>query len=788
MPSFRRFLIFLLFALSAAPCFAQAPDSSKLFDDARQRITDIRKQLAAGNGGQGAVDDAALGKMRDDASALVDQANALAADRTPKLAALEARSKELGPAPAKGVAEPPEIAAQRADIEKQRAALDAEIKRANLLAVESQQLVGDIAEARRASFRAHISNRTASPLSPAFWSGIANSFANDLAHLGALRSGLAAALADSFAPDNRWFALGGIALGLFLIVFGRWRAEQWLMHLTADRVPHGRLRRSALAFAVVAVSILFTGFGAQAIASGLDWHGAFSDAERAFVESLVNAVFTGSLIAGLGRALLSVRRPSWRLPPISDALAKRLRRIPLAFGLLAAVAIALVYVNRIANASLAATICTSLVLALVEAVLIAWTLSRVGAPQVDESGDAVPRPAWVGFAIAAAWLGVAAILISLLIGYVAFAQTIAEQMIWAGIVAGVFYLLVHLIEDICAAALSSQANWAQKTLGLEPRLLDQAAVVFSGAFRVVAFVFALIVLVAPFGSDPADLFERGAQASNGLKIGQIEITPGAMLSAALVFVLGLVVIRMLQRWLLDRYLPTTKIDPGMRSSVTTLLGYVGGVVVFAFALSAMGFSVERIAWVASALSVGIGFGLQAVVQNFVSGLILLVERPVKVGDWVVLGDTEGDIRRINVRATEIQMADRSTVIVPNSELITKSVRNVTLANAEGRVQIRLPLPIDSDADRVRELLLAAIGAHPGILEKPAPSVLLDGIQGGNILFIATAYIVSPRQAGSVRSDLLFDLLARLRAAGIALSTPYDVKLRAPDAAPAPSTS
>lgn len=777
MSSIRRVLVFLLFAFAVAPCFAQAPDASKLFDDARQQLADIRKQLKAGNDDPSELDDAQLGKLRDAAAALLDQANALAADRAPKLAALEARSNALGPAPEKGVAEAPEIAAQRADIEKQRAAMDGEVKQANLIVEESQQLVGDIAEARRAAFRARFAQRTDSPLSPVFWSGIAGNFPRDAARVDALRTGFAAALRDSFAPDNRNFALGGLAIGLLLIVVGRWRAERWLMQLTADRVPHGRLRRSALAFAVVAITTLFTGFGVQAIASGLDWHGALTDAERALTDSLVNAVFAGSFIAGLGRALLSAARPSWRLPPLGDALAHRLRRFPLAFGVAAVLAIVLQRLNRLTNASLSATIGASLVIALVYAGLIACALLRAGRTQEAEDAEPVPRPAWIGFSIGALWIGVAATSIAALLGYVSLANLIAEQMVWFGIVGGTFYLLVHLVEDVCATALSSRANWAQKTLGLEPRLLDQAGVLFSGAFRLVAFLFAVAAALMRYGSEPAELFARGTQASSGLKIGQILVTPGAVLGAVLVFLLGLIAIRVLQRWLQDKYLPTTKIDPGMRSSVTTLLGYAGGVVVFAFALSAMGLSVERIAWVASALSVGIGFGLQAVVQNFVSGLILLVERPVKVGDWVVLGDTEGDIRRINVRATEIQMGDRSTVIVPNSELITKSVRNVTLANAEGRVMIRLPLPIDTDADRVRELLLASIGEHPGVLERPAPSVLLDGIQGGNILFVATAYIASPRQAGSVRSDLLFDLLARLRAAGIALSTPYDVKLR-----------
>ncbi|MCJ9712907.1 mechanosensitive ion channel, partial [Bordetella hinzii] len=180
----------------------------------------------------------------------------------------------------------------------------------------------------------------------------------------------------------------------------------------------------------------------------------------------------------------------------------------------------------------------------------------------------------------------------------------------------------------------------------------------------------------------------------------------------------------------------------------------------------------------SALSVGIGFGLQAVVQNFVSGLILLAERPVKVGDWVSLGGIEGDIQRINVRATEIQMSDRSTVIVPNSEFITKTVRNVTHANPLGLVQIKLPMPLSTDAQRVREIMLEAFGGHEDILETPAPNVFLDGIDNGHLMFNAKGYVSSPRSAYGVRSALLFEILGRLAGAGLDMSPPSTMLLRA----------
>jgi len=185
--------------------------------------------------------------------------------------------------------------------------------------------------------------------------------------------------------------------------------------------------------------------------------------------------------------------------------------------------------------------------------------------------------------------------------------------------------------------------------------------------------------------------------------------------------------------------------------------------------------------------VGIGFGLQAIVQNFISGLILLAERPVKVGDWVVLGDTEGDVRRVNVRATEIQLGDRSTVIVPNSEFITKTVRNMTLAGAPGRVLLRLPAPLDTDAERMRTLILEAFRAHEGILDTPEPLVQLEGIANGTLTFLAIGYVGNPRNAGGVRSDVLFSILASLKGAGLYLSPPATTSVAAPVVTGPPGT-
>ncbi|PYB17040.1 DUF3772 domain-containing protein, partial [Serratia marcescens] len=127
---------------------------------------------------------------------------------------------------------------------------------------------------------------------------------------------------------------------------------------------------------------------------------------------------------------------------------------------------------------------------------------------------------------------------------------------------------------------------------------------------------------------------------------------------------------------------------------------IGYVLVILITLAALGIQWSNLAWIVSALSVGIGFGLQEIVKNFISGLILLTERPVKVGDMIGIGGVEGDVRRINVRATEIQLSDRSTMIVPNSQLISQNVRNATMGNAQGVVTIALTFPTSIDPEQV----------------------------------------------------------------------------------------
>ncbi|RRI45251.1 hypothetical protein EIM17_21165 [Pseudomonas aeruginosa] len=302
----------------------------------------------------------------------------------------------------------------------------------------------------------------------------------------------------------------------------------------------------------------------------------------------------------------------------------------------------------------------------------------------------------------------------------------------------------------------------------------------------------LVLAFLPVGSSPSELLQGFAQLGESSKtLGNLNIVPQDILVALLLFVGGLFALRIVKRWLSERLLPETNMDAGMRASLVTLVGYLGFVLLAMLVMSTLRINLTSLTWVVSALSVGIGFGLQAIVQNFISGLILLTERPVKVGDWVSLGGVEGDIRRINVRATEIQMGDRSTVIVPNSQFISQTVRNVTMGNALGVVGVNLTLPLDTDAMKVRELLLQAFAEHPAILDAPAPSVTFKDLASNGLVLNASGFVNSPRSVAGARSDLLFTILDRLRSEGIALSSPQSLLMiqdgGPASAAPAPAT-
>src|SRR6185436_4923024 len=189
-----------------------------------------------------------------------------------------------------------------------------------------------------------------------------------------------------------------------------------------------------------------------------------------------------------------------------------------------------------------------------------------------------------------------------------------------------------------------------------------------------------------------------------IHIGSVSISLTGILSGIFVVVIGYFVSRWFQGWLDGSVMARGRVDAGVRNSIRTAVGYAGILVACLLGFSAAGIDLSNLALVAGGLSLGIGFGLQNIVSNFVSGLILLAERPFKVGDWVVAGTTSGMVKKISVRATEIETFQRQTVIVPNSEFINAAVGNWTHRNKLGRVDLKIGVAYGTDARRAAEVL------------------------------------------------------------------------------------
>ncbi|QBF26713.1 mechanosensitive ion channel family protein [Pseudomonas tructae] len=773
----------LLFAgttrlLAAEPAQAPADTAIKVTQTDLQalqlRLDSLKQEISQ------ASNYAQLEGPQDRLQVLMVDIDRLSTALLPEQAQLQAQLEVLGPAPVDSlVPGTSDIATQRTALSEQKNSLDTTLKALATLKDNAKNLLTQISGLRRSMLESELTLSTHSLLNPAFWSPLFRPSADDRQRLQAFMAQVGESAAAVWQPGQRFYTVTLVVLALLIWTVGRRLVDRWMAWLCMHRVPEGRLRRSSLALASVLATLLATGIALNLLFYACTHHLPLPSPLTTFSEEFEKLAYTCVLITGLSRALLSTTHPSWRLPDIADPVALVLQPFARWLAVALLVLVALVQVASAAGMSSQLLLAGRGIAALTITVLIIALLVRTSSARrsMAAAGD-VPEAAstLAGLIYTLASLAMVASVLALLTGYVSLARFITYETVWIFLLLSGFYLLMQVFRDSCEHFFSprqASGKALKELLGIGDRRLDQVETLISGFGRAALLLLAVVTLfVGGIGTTLGQLASNIMAFLGGAGLRQFNIIPGHLFNALLALVLGIYLIRTLRRWLDNEFLPKTDMDPGMCASLSTLFANIGYALVILLTLSALGVKWTNLAWIVSALSVGIGFGLQEIVKNFVSGLILLTERPVKVGDLISISGVEGDIRRINVRATEIQLSDRSIVIVPNSQLISQNLRNVTLGgSAQGVASLELVFPLDIDPEQVQTLLYEVYCEHPTILDKPAPFVRFSKLTPDGITLTVTGYVASPRIVGVTKSELLFEILKRLGAAGIELAKP-----------------
>ncbi|MEM8822917.1 MAG: DUF3772 domain-containing protein [Pseudomonadota bacterium] len=687
-----------------------------------------------------------------------------------RISSLREEIAALGPMPEEGTTEAPDIAERRADLNERLAAMLTPVREATAAFTAADGLIGEVDRAISARRAAALLTQESPPVNPATWLPALRAATSWFGDLGR----------ELMVPFQTVTARAvwlseGVQIGLLLIaaVLLLWRSGLWLGRLR-DRVTPFEADSPGARLAMVAIGVARTLLPVLGLLA---------------ITRILGLMGVGGLRAGTAAALLPwlglIVLATWWLshaafPPRPDA--PTLLPLPMnrrregrfhaqTLGVLFAASY-LVEAMAQTSTSMMDTPGRSVLLFAIMA-MAGLTMLRLGqlllearrAAEEEEGGTRRQLLGLAGRALMA--IGVVAPVAAAL-GYI----NLGNALIWPAAISLALMAGISVLQGVVYdfyAFVTRRRDPARDALA--PTLIGFGLAISSLP------VFALI-----WGVRPSTLGEWWQAFLRGFRLGEARISPENFLTFVVVFVIGYTIVRIVKNVLRTSVLPKTRLDAGGTNAIISGTGYVGITLAALLAITTAGIDLSGLAIVAGALSVGVGFGLQTIVQNFVSGIILLIERPIKIGDWINVNGTEGFVRQISVRSTRIETFDRQDVIVPNADLIAGTVTNYTLANSAGRVVIQLGVAYGTDTRKVEAILQEVAEAHPMVILNPKPLITFDGFGADSLNFTVRVVLRDILFKVVVTSELNHAIAERFAEEGFEIPfAQRDIWIRNPEA-------
>ena len=684
-----------------------------------------------------------------------------------RIATLQAQMVALGAIPENGV-EPRAIATQRSEISLRLAELQAPVQAAEVAYRRADGLIGEIDTIIRERQTNRLLSLGPSPLNPVNWgTGISEL----VGIFGDIKSE-SRLFSDSAARQTFIETLPFVIFFLVISVLLMARARRWTERLGNLLRKFGGRGTGVWSFILSVIRVTLQLIGVAILSIALQITGMLGLRG----EQLIEILPIYGIVFLCGKWLADWLFPREDTDPLIEI--SEVKRLEARFDV--ALLSALVVLRLILDVMLGfgeLSEVTSPILHFPLIVCVGILLFRVGhilrgSSQVIVDDDGEERI--TTFSRVTRLIGLGAVIVSVLgplmaaVGYFQAGDALVFPAVYSLAVFGLVLVLQRFLADVY--------GWisGQGVLGREALIPALAG-------------FGLLVLATPplaliWGARVADLTELWSGFLQGFAMGETRISPSDFITFAVLFTVGYLLTRLIQGALRSNVLPKTKIDKGGQNAIVSGLGYVGIFLAAVVAITGAGIDLSSFAIVAGALSVGIGFGLQNIVSNFVSGIILLIERPISEGDWIEVGGKHGYVRAISVRSTRIETFDRTDVIVPNADLVSGTVTNYTRGNTIGRLIMNVGVAYGTDTKKVEGILREIAEAQPMVLANPAPFILFSGFGSDSLDFEIRMILRDVNWSLTVKNDVNHQILARFVEEGIEMPfAQRDIWIKNPEA-------